>query len=477
MSIKKVSQWLTKLKPVSGWNFKPAEQLIFDDLDRALQAHPEFSQYTDIMMLAQYYTTGAHSFTTKPGHIVYPGESGTRGICIEGLEGFARIAPLLATLGSFHQHSMQDLNNRTINPLTFVIEGMTAGTNPDSASYWGNIGDYDQRLVEASDIAITLFIIHSKHPELISNQLKEQVVKWLSPASKVARYGGNWCLFKIVILSCLQILTNRSYSEMITSEFEYFEKMHQGKGWFADGINGEIDYYNAWQMQYKLYWINQINPSLSAHNITTYNLDFSSIYKYLISPQGIPIFGRSICYRLAVSTPLVISAIYEKQYWGLAKRSFNVTHQYFIKNGALRSGRPTQGYFSQAPHVLENYSGRGSALWSSRSLTMLLQFPPDHAYWETSESPLPVEVNSYEKEYDYLGMTVSGDKNTQEIILRRSASRFNISDIEYQALQPKRWREFAQVILRRPLREENFPLKYGQKAYSSHHPLVDREPL
>ncbi|MBC2873242.1 hypothetical protein H7U18_22580 [Klebsiella pneumoniae] len=43
---------------------------------------------------------------------------------------------------------------------------------------------------------------------------------------------------------------------------------------------------------------------------------------------------------------------------------------YYIKNGALQNGIPTQGIFATDERLLDDYSGHGSSLWSLRALNI-----------------------------------------------------------------------------------------------------------
>ncbi len=78
----------------------------------------------------------------------------------------------------------------------------------------------------------------------------------------------------------------------------------------------------------------------------------SSGYQYLLSPNGIPFFGRSAFYRLALSTPLIINTATNNFEPGRARRALEATLIFFIKRGALKGGTVTQGYFSSNPEIL-----------------------------------------------------------------------------------------------------------------------------
>ncbi len=55
-----------------------------------------------------------------------------------------------------------------------LTTGIIEGTNPLSPGYWGDINDFDQRSVEAADIALTVWLLFKyKHNWCTGNQLKQ----------------------------------------------------------------------------------------------------------------------------------------------------------------------------------------------------------------------------------------------------------------------------------------------------------------
>ncbi len=58
-------------------------------------------------------------------------------------------------------------------------------------------------------------------------------------------------------------------------------------------------------IHYQFYWINQIDPQWDQEFITTARGQYVASYQYLIGVNGFPIWGRSVCYRMAAAAPLV----------------------------------------------------------------------------------------------------------------------------------------------------------------------------
>ena len=88
------------------------------------------------------------------------------------------------------------------------------------------------------------------------------------------------------------------------AQFTDYKRYYLDHGWFTDPPNG-VDFYNTWAIPYDLFWIHWVDPGFEPDFIVTALHQSAELVQHLISPQGIPIMGRSICYRTAVPVPLL----------------------------------------------------------------------------------------------------------------------------------------------------------------------------
>ena len=88
----------------------------------------------------------------------------------------------------------------------------------------------------------------------------------------------------------------------------HYRRLPRESGWFDDPPNG-VDFYNTWAISYELFWINQLAPHFDRDFITSAVASSGRLTEHLISPRGIPIMGRSICYRTAVSVPVLAAQL------------------------------------------------------------------------------------------------------------------------------------------------------------------------
>jgi hypothetical protein len=456
---------------VEGWfrRVPPAPALLA--LDPALAAElggRAALSSADYDRLVGYFAAGLRAYRSPGCALVfYPGVPGTRGLRVEGLEGFARTAPLLAAWVTTRGDAIPLPDGTVFDAFGHLVAGLRAGTDPASPEYWGVAEDLDQRIVEAGDIALVAWMLRDRLRAALPASAQADLLAWLGQAQARRIYGGNWHLFCVAI-GLAREAWGAPAAAATRAHYRAFKETHLGEGWFSDG--GEVDHYNAWQMHYFLYFLARMDPTLDRDFITGALRRFAPVYAHFFAPQGFPIFGRSACYRMAVPTPLVLAASLPDPPLppGQARRALDAIWSHFIARGALVAGTVTQGYEGPRPELLENYSGRGSCLWALRSLTAAYWQPPEAPIWTAPPEPLPVEHASYDLTIAAAGLRVIGDRaaGTVEVRPLRNAGA---AEQPFRPLGPLRG--LAQAALRRPLRPANYGAKYGRPAYRSDRPF------
>jgi hypothetical protein len=389
----------------------------------------------------------------------------------DALEGFSRSAPLWGAWVHGGRPQQLRLGSGTVVDLAVEFrKGVLEGTDRSSKEYWGDIADLDQRIVEASDIALALWFFRDQVWSGLSAPQKTQIADWLRQAEVHRVSDNNWHLFPVFIESALRVLGMPGEPSDAEGHYARFREFYRGDGWFSDGPGGTFDYYNAWAIQYQLYWLQTLDPQLDRQFIDTARRAFLAKYPYLIGPQGLPILGRSICYRMAAPAPLVFGQQTDPDEVSPseARRALDATWRYFIQKGALENGNVSQGYCGADPRILDNYSGAASCLWALRSLIVAYSMPQDSPFWRTPPGLLPVERHSYSIQIPPTGWTVTGDQETATVVINRSTSNSArpISLSDYDTVH-----RLATALLWRPFRPENSDSKYGLDSYSSSKPF------
>ena len=424
-------------------------------------------------------------------HAYYPGRPSQQTARTDALEGTSRVIPVLAAWLHFQvetqvetqfekksakQGELITLNGQKLNIPEIVKSAFLAGTNPNHRGYWGKLESYDQKICESADLALALWISKDWVWNTLTDNERRQVTNWFLQVNPLSTVDNNWHLFPLTVQLVLKSLTGVDHVDH--QKYQRIKEFHVGGGWFRDGARGNYDYYNAWGFHYSLYWLDQIDPEFDRDFIHTSMSEFVSTYRHFLTPEGVAFFGRSACYRLAVSAPLLalldmkgdMENDLEKSSItaGEAQRSLATSLRYFIGNGAMRFGAPTQGLFSEDSRLVDNYSGPASSFWSMRALVVALYSGHRTGLWDVRPEPLPVEISDFQLEIPAVDAKVIGVKQTGEVTV--------IFTSDYtQEQSPKTRRLETQSLKNRLLerltgraeRPKNNLLRKGITSYSS----------
>lgn len=419
--------------------------------------------------LFAYFAEGFLAARSADGaRAFYRGMGSGRGHAVSGLEGFARTAPLLGAW----IHSGRDpiftrpSTGEKVDLVEVLRAGLLAGTDPKAPSYWGDMVDLDQKIVEAADIARLLWLTRARIWDRASDEEKAQIADWLAQADRHRVSNNNWLLFSVVVDVALDALGYRPLPDQ--PRYAAFKKYHLQSGWFFDNPEG-VDYYNAWGISYDLFWIHLMNGRFDGDFLDEALKQSASLTAHLISPAGVPILGRSVCYRTAIPAPVIAATFADAapEVQGTGVRALDAVWRYFVANDVLRDGALTLGYFGTDPRVVDPYTGSGSCHWGLRSLMLAYMHPSRGPFWTAAATPLPVEVADYVLDLPELGWVVEGDSKSLEIRIRvvRNANAVH-------GLKPYGWKnELLEFVRRKPQRPKNHAAKYESAVYSSARPF------
>lgn len=161
------------------------------------------------------------------------------------LEGFAR--PLWAIAGLLGQGG----HSGSLD-VSHWLGGLEAGVNPESKEYWGDLGDFDQRMVEMESIAFAILTAPEEFMSLYGETTKRQLVIWLSQINDHSMPANNWRWFRVFVnLALYQVLgvPEQDVRDKMDADFTVLDSFYLGEGWSSDGLWGEerkqADYYSG----------------------------------------------------------------------------------------------------------------------------------------------------------------------------------------------------------------------------------------
>ena len=85
-------------------------------------------------------------------------------------------------------------------------KGLTAGTNPENAEYWGGFHAFDQRFVEMAAMAYGLILAPDKIWEPLTEKEKDNLADWLYGINDYELPVCNWVLFAVLVNIALKKL-------------------------------------------------------------------------------------------------------------------------------------------------------------------------------------------------------------------------------------------------------------------------------
>lgn len=458
--------------PVEGWMSRVPPDPHFKTLDTQLRdrfldrRRPVSERYRDLFV---YFVAGLVRYKTPDGtRVHYPGAGSVHGQHVDGVEGYSRMAPLVAAWLSGSRSSRVDVPELgEVDLLDWLREGLTTGTDPSAPGYWGDITAGTQVFFEAADIALALWLSRDQLWFNLDSRTQEQIARWLMATQHGNRPRFlNWNLVPLIVNRVMRALGVEVPDTAFQTDWAAVRAGYLGGGWFRDGE--ELDYYNAWAFHYSLYWLAHLDPQLDAEFARAARREFAVFYRHLITPRGVPILGRSICYRTATPVPLIVEALSDAPVveLGQALRALDAVWEYFVSHGAVANGTLTQGYCGPDLRILDRYSGPASCLWGVRSLVLAFSQPDESPFWLAEQQPLPVEIRNFSIRDDTSGWRLEGRHADGVVTIHRDGQS------QTPALAPMRWHQrLAEHLLQRPFRPRNRDAKYAGSMYSSDPPF------
>lgn len=276
--------------------------------------------------------------------------------------------------------------------IDYIKYNLTNGTNPKSKCFWGNYISPDQRVCESIPIALVLVMCKNEIWNQLNNDEKNHLVAWLNQVNTGTIYDSNWLFFRIIVNACLKKLDVKHDESILEDSLKRVDKLYLGNGWYQDGRQRRIDYYNAFAFHFYSLLFAHLVPDNKYSNIFIERAKlFSKEYILLSSSQGdmVP-YGRSLTYKMAEGcfwSVQVYTGIYclePRIVKGIIARHFDFWKEKKICNDY---GIIDIGYTYFNPFMTENYSNWASSNWALKFF--IFAASDNDLFWKESEAPLP----------------------------------------------------------------------------------------
>lgn len=310
---------------------------------------------------------------------------------VSHLEAFGRticgVAPWLALS---EQDAVEEKKRRQL--LQFYLEGMANAVNPSSPDYL-NFRSEAQPLVDAAHLCQGLLRAFDVLWAPLDHTTQRRFLSELKQLRRIMPAYNNWVLFAAMVEAFLLVAGDEYEPYRIAMGIRKIQEWYKGDGWYADGPDFALDYYNSYVIHSMLVDIIQIGRDKGLATQEDLNLAIKRMQRYsillerLISPEGTyPAVGRSMPYRTAAFQPLVHLALLHQlpaelpggqvrpALTAVMKRIFDAKGT-FDENGWLRIGICGSQW-----EVADSYTSTGS-LYICTEGFLALGLPKDDPFW------------------------------------------------------------------------------------------------
>ncbi|OME00922.1 hypothetical protein BSK54_15845 [Paenibacillus odorifer] len=276
-----------------------------------------------------------------------------------------------------------------------VLDGIRHGTDPAHEEYWGEVQDYDQRLVEMAVFGFALAAIPEQIWSPLTQKEQEQLYSWLNQINSHPCYDCNWLFFNVLVNVGFRRIGRPYDAEQLENNLKRMDDFYLGDGWYSDGINGHSDYYVPFAIHYYalLYakLMEQEDPERSQVFKERARLFATELLGWF-APDGSALpYGRSLTYRFAQSAfwSVLVYAGVEVFPVGVVKGLVLRNLRWWFSQPIFDAGGVlTIGYTYPNLVMAENYNAPGSPYWALKTF-LPLALSAEHPFWKEEELPLP----------------------------------------------------------------------------------------
>lgn len=312
------------------------------------------------------------------------------------LETFARLmAGLSPWLSLPDDNTPEGIQRKQLRQ--WALESYANAVDPESPDYmlWEGEG---QILCDASYLANSFLRAPKALWEPLDEVTKQryiqifQQLKWVRPAY------NNWLLFRAMVETFLFSIGEDYDAFALEVSLQKMNEWYLGDGWYADGPEYSLDYYNGYVIHPMLVEILEILQPARVHKPISFDLAYRRMQRYnvllerLISPEAaFPVIGRSMTYRLAAFQPLGLAVwkykLPETLTYGQVRNALtSVMRRMFAQEGNFgKEGYLQLGFAGHQPNLADYYTNNGSLYLTSLGF-LPLGLPANHPFWtDTAE--------------------------------------------------------------------------------------------
>lgn len=254
-----------------------------------------------------------------------------------------------------------------------VIRSITNAVDPKSPDYLRFDGPGGQPLVDAAFFAHGLLRSKDQIWPKLDELTKERIVNEMRASRRIKPSMSNWLLFSATIEAALLEFTGECDMKPIQTAINKHKEWYKGDGWYGDGANFHLDYYNSYVIQPMLTDVLTVLKEKGYKEGEMYETQLKRLKRYakqqeiLISPEGsYPVIGRSMGYRFGAFQVLAQVCLMKDYPEGLTPGQVRnalttVMKRQLVPETFDKDGWLTLGFAGHQPKIAEGYVSTGSA--------------------------------------------------------------------------------------------------------------------
>lgn len=299
----------------------------------------------------------------------------------------AGIAPWLALPNDDTEESKQREELRDL-----AIKSYKNAVDPKSPDYL-NWKAHHQTLVDASYIANSFMRAPKALWEPLNDQTKKRYIEEFKALRKVAPPYNNWLLFRTMIEAFLLSIDEEYDGYVLSVALRKINEWYLSDGWYSDGPEFALDYYNAYVMHPMIVEITEVAKEKKVYTPISFDLALRRMQRYnelierLISPEGtFPAMGRSMTYRMGAFQALALASwkygLPESLSNGQVRNALtSVMKRMFANPENFTSDDYLQlGFVGHQPELADYYTNNGS-LYITSLVFLPLGLKPTDPFW------------------------------------------------------------------------------------------------
>lgn len=274
----------------------------------------------------------------------------------------------------------------------WAIQSCKNAVDPNSPDYLYWKGS-SQILVDASYLANAFIRAPKALWEPLDDVTKKRYIETFKSLRTITPAYNNWLLFRGMIEAFFISIGEEYDGFALSVGIRKINEWYLGDGWYSDGTEYSLDYYNGYVMHPYYVEILEVLEQNKVGSPVKHELALRRMQRYnrllerMISPEAAyPPVGRSVTYRMGAFQTLALSAWkyglpenltnggVRNALTSVMKRMFSVEGN-FGKEGFLQLG-----YVGHQTNLADYYTNNGS-LYMTSLVFMPLGLPADHPFW------------------------------------------------------------------------------------------------